>query len=134
MNMDFDRKLAIPAEVKEMYPLSRPLADIVDRRRVAVKEIISGHSDKLLLVIGPCSADNEDSVIDYISRLRTVQEKVADKLFIVPRIYTNKPRTTGEGYKGMLHQPDPNGKPDLFKGIVAIREMHMRALAETGFS
>jgi 3-deoxy-7-phosphoheptulonate synthase len=132
--MDFDRKLAIPAEVKEMYPLSRPLADIVDRRRVAVKEIISGHSDKLLLVIGPCSADNEDSVIDYISRLRTVQEKVADKLFIVPRIYTNKPRTTGEGYKGMLHQPDPNGKPDLFKGIVAIREMHMRALAETGFS
>jgi len=134
VNMDFDRKLAIPAEVKEMYPLSRPLADIVDRRRVAVKEIISGHSDKLLLVIGPCSADNEDSVIDYISRLRTVQEKVADKLFIVPRIYTNKPRTTGEGYKGMLHQPDPNGKPDLFKGIVAIREMHMRALAETGFS
>lgn len=134
MNMDFDRKLAIPMEVKEMYPLSSKLSDIVERRSAAVKQIISGRSDKLLLVIGPCSADNEDSVIDYISRLRGVQEKVDERIFIVPRIYTNKPRTTGDGYMGMLHQPDPTAEPDLLKGIVAIRKLHMRALAETGFS
>ena len=134
MNMNFVRKLAIPMEVKEMYPLTKDLTEIVDKRSVEIKNIISGKSNKLLLIIGPCSADNEDSVIDYISRLRTVQDKVKDKMFIVPRIYTNKPRTTGDGYKGMLHQPNPNEKPDMFKGIVAIRELHMRALKETGFS
>ena len=134
MNMIFERKLPIPQEVKRQYPLSADLADVVDSRAKELKDIFEGKSDKLVLVIGPCSADNEDSVIDYIHRLRGVQEKVADKIFIVPRIYTNKPRTTGDGYKGMLHQPDPNEKPDMLKGIVAIRELHIRALKETGFS
>ncbi len=134
MNMEFTRKLPIPKEVKEMYPISADLINIVDDRAKEIKKIFTGESDKLILIIGPCSADNEDSVIDYITRLREVQEKVKDKIFIIPRIYTNKPRTTGDGYKGMLHQPDPNEKPDMFKGIVAIRELHMRALRETGFS
>ncbi len=134
MNMQFEKKLAIPMEVKEMYPISSKLLDIVEKREIEIKEIFSGNSDKLVLIIGPCSADNEDSVIDYITRLREVQEKVKDKIFIIPRIYTNKPRTTGDGYKGMLHQPDPTEKPDLFHGIVAIRKLHMRALEETGFS
>lgn len=133
-NMEFERKLPIPKDVKEMYPLNDELSKIVWDRDAQIKDIFSGKTDKLILIIGPCSADNEDSVMDYISRLRKVQEKVDDKIFIVPRIYTNKPRTTGDGYKGMLHQPDPNEKPDMFKGIVAIREMHMRALRETGFS
>ena len=134
MNMIFERKLAIPMEVKEMYPLTRDLADIFAARDVEIKNILSGKDDRLLLIIGPCSADNEDSVLDYITRLREVQEKVKEKIFIIPRIYTNKPRTTGDGYKGMLHQPDPTEKPDMFKGIIAIRELHMRALRETGFS
>ena len=134
MNMNFERKLPIPKEVKEIYPLSPDLEKVVSERAKELRDIFTGKSDKLVLVIGPCSADNEDSVIDYISRLREVQEKVKDKIFIVPRIYTNKPRTTGDGYKGMLHQPDPNEKPDMYKGIVAIRELHIRALRETGFS
>lgn len=132
--MIFERKLPIPQEVKELYPLSHQLETLVEKRACALRDIFTGKSDKLVLVIGPCSADNEDSVIDYITRLREVQEKVEDKVFIVPRIYTNKPRTTGDGYKGMLHQPNPNEKPDMYKGIVAIRQLHMRALAETGFS
>ncbi len=134
MNMNFERKLPIPKEVKEMYPLSEEHAKIVAERDKEIADIFTGKTNKLILVIGPCSADNEDSVIDYISRLREVQEKVKDNIFIIPRIYTNKPRTTGDGYKGMLHQPNPNEKPDMFKGIVAIRELHMRALRETGFS
>ncbi|MBQ2724602.1 MAG: 3-deoxy-7-phosphoheptulonate synthase [Clostridia bacterium] len=134
MSMNFERKLPIPQEVKEQYPLSDELAKLVDKRAAEIRDIFTGASDKFILIIGPCSADNEDSVIDYISRLRTVQEKVADKVYIIPRIYTNKPRTTGDGYKGMLHQPNPNEKPDMYKGIVAIRELHMRALKETGFS
>ena len=134
MNMEFERKLAIPMEVKEMYPLTGENGKTVEKRAAEIKKIFEGKDDRLVLVIGPCSADNEDSVIDYISRLRTVQDKVEDKIFIVPRIYTGKPRTTGDGYKGMLHQPDPSAKPDMFKGIVAIRELHMRALRETGFS
>lgn len=134
MNMIFERKLAIPMEVKEMYPLTSGMAEIFEKRDVEIKEILSGRSSKMLLIIGPCSADNEDSVIDYITRLREVQEKVKDKIFIIPRIYTNKPRTTGDGYKGMLHQPDPTEKPDMFKGIVAIRKLHMRAISETGFT
>ena len=134
MNMIFERKLPIPMEVKEQYPLVPELGVIVQKRAEEISDIFTGKSDKLVLVIGPCSADNEDSVIDYISRLRKVQEKVEDKIFIIPRIYTNKPRTTGDGYKGMLHQPDPNEKPDMYKGIVAIRQLHMRALRETGFS
>ncbi len=132
--MNFERKLPIPQEVKELYPLSLELETIVNKRTIELKNIFEGKSDKLVLIIGPCSADNEDSVIDYILRLREIQEKVKDKIFIVPRIYTNKPRTTGDGYKGMLHQPDPNAKPDMYKGIVTIRELHIRALKETGFS
>ena len=134
MNMIFERKLPIPQEVKSQHPLSTELSDIVNRRAKEINAVFTGRDNRLALIIGPCSADNEDSVIDYISRLRTVQDKVEDKLLIIPRIYTNKPRTTGDGYKGMLHQPNPNEKPDMLKGIVAIRELHMRALKETGFS
>ncbi len=133
MNMKFYRKLPIPKEVKEQYPAT---PEMVARREKCIKDlqdILSGKSDRIILVIGPCSADREDAVLDYIYRLRKVQDKVADKIMIVPRIYTNKPRTTGDGYKGMLHQPDPNAEPDLLKGIVAIRRLHMRALAETEF-
>ena len=130
-NMIFYRKLPIPKEIKEQFPIT---PDVLRTRKKRIKEledIFSGKSDKFLLVIGPCSADNEDSVIDYVYRLRGVAEKVRDKIIIVPRLYTNKPRTTGQGYKGMLHQPDPNSSPDLLKGIIAIRKMHMRAIAET---
>lgn len=134
MNMEFERKLAIPMEVKEMYPLTGEMAKVIDERAAIIRSIFEGKSDKLIFIIGPCSADNEDSVLDYISRLGKVQEKVEDKIFIIPRIYTNKPRTTGAGYKGLLHQPDPTAKPDMFKGIIATRELHMRAVKETGFS
>lgn len=134
MNMIFERKLAIPQEVKQMYPASAEIQAAVKERTDELKDIFAGKNDKFILIIGPCSADRDDSVLDYISRLRELQEKVKDKIFIVPRIYTNKPRTTGDGYKGMLHQPDPDGKPDMFKGIVAIRELHMKAIQETGFA
>lgn len=134
MNMEFYRKLTIPKEIKEQYPLSPELALLKKAEDEEIRKIFTGESKKLLLVIGPCSADHEDSVIDYISRLRRVQDKVSDKIVIVPRIYTNKPRTTGDGYKGMLHQPDPNERPDMLKGLIAVRSLHMRALAETGFS
>ena len=133
MNMEFERRLAIPAEVKEQYPLSGKVGKIVEEKRAELRAVFEGRLNKLLLIIGPCSADNEEAVIDYMNRLVPVQEKVKDKILMVPRIYTNKPRTTGEGYKGMLHQPDPNQKPDLYKGIVACRHMHMRAVEETGF-
>lgn len=134
MNMDFKVKLPIPMDVKAQYPLTDDLAKIVEKRNREINDVFEGKSDKFVLVIGPCSADNEDSVMDYIGRLRTVQEKVADKILIIPRIYTNKPRTTGDGYKGMLHQPDPNEEPDMLKGIIAIRNLHMRALKETEFT
>ncbi len=134
MNMDFERKLAIPVEVKEMIPLSARASEIVEKRNSQIREVFEGKNDRLLLIIGPCSADNEDSVIDYISRLRRVQNLVSDKILIIPRIYTNKPRTTGDGYKGLLHQPNPNEKPDLLKGIIATRKLHMRAVEETEFS
>lgn len=134
MNMDFERKLPIPKEVKEMYPISEDLIKIKEQNDKEIRDIFTGKSNKFLLIIGPCSADNEDAVIDYISRLRKVQEKVKDELVICPRIYTNKPRTTGAGYKGMLHQPDPHCAPDMLKGIVAIRHMHLRAIKDTGFS
>ena len=133
MNMEFYRKLPIPKDIKEEYPVSDSLKAVRDASVEELKKVFEGKSNKFVLVIGPCSADREDAVLDYISRLRTVQDKVADKIMIVPRIYTNKPRTTGEGYKGMLHQPDPNADPDLLKGIIAIRRLHLRALAETGF-
>ena len=134
MNMDFKRKLPTPKEIKEMYPISDELLATKQKNDKEIQDIFTGKSDKLALVIGPCSADREDAVLDYISRLRRVQEKVQDKVIIIPRIYTNKPRTTGDGYKGMLHQPDPNENPDMLKGVIAIRKLHMRAMEETGFS
>ena len=134
MDMEFLRKLPTPAEVKEEFPVSQKIADIKDARDKEIREIFEGKKDKLILVIGPCSADNEDAVIDYISRLRKVQEKVEDKIFMIPRIYTNKPRTIGVGYKGMLHQPDPEKDEDMLKGILAIRGLHSRAVEETGFT
>ena len=134
MNLTFEKKLPIPQEIKEMCPLSEKYKKIVQDREKEIADIFTGKSDKLILIIGPCSADQEDSVIDYIARLRKVQEKVQDKIFIIPRIYTNKPRTTGDGYKGMLHQPNPNEKPDILKGIMMIRDLHIRAIKETGFS
>ena len=134
MNLYFERKLALPVEIKEAYPMDAASVKRFEERDQAIKNILSGKDDRILLIIGPCSADNEDSVIDYISRLVKVQEQVQDKVLIVPRIYTNKPRTTGDGYKGMLHQPDPTEKPDMLKGIIAIRELHMRAIKETGFT
>jgi 3-deoxy-7-phosphoheptulonate synthase len=120
-------------EIKEQFPASESVKATREKSLSEMKDIFAGRSDKFILVIGPCSADSEDSVLDYIYRLRTVQDKVSDKIFIIPRIYTNKPRTTGEGYKGMLHQPDPNADPDLLKGIVAIRKLHIKAISETGF-
>ena len=132
MNMIFNRKLPIPKEIKEQFPVS-PIVEKAKNKAVSeLQNILSGKSDKFALIIGPCSADNEDSVLDYIYRLRGVQEKVKDKILIIPRIYTNKPRTTGDGYKGMLHQPNPNEAPDLLKGIIAIRKLHMKAVEETG--
>ena len=134
MNMDFIGKLPIPQEIKAQYPVPHEASAVKARRDAEIKNIFTGKDNRLLLVIGPCSADNEVSVLDYISRLRGVQDKVSDKILIVPRIYTNKPRTTGAGYKGMLHYPDPGDKPNLIKGVIAIRRLHMKALTEYGFS
>ena len=133
-NMTFIRKLPIPMDIKAEFPVSPELAAIKAQNDREIADVFTGASDRFVLVIGPCSADREDAVLDYISRLRTVQETVKDKILIIPRIYTNKPRTTGDGYKGMLHQPDPEIAPDLLKGIIAIRKIHLKALAETGFS
>lgn len=134
MNMEFRRKLPIPKEVKEMYPISEELVKIKEKRDNEIKAVFSGKSDKFILVIGPCSADSEAPVLEYVTRLKKVANQVSDKLVIIPRIYTNKPRTIGDGYKGMLHQPDPSGNPDILKGIIAIRELHTRVLRETGLS
>lgn len=132
MSFEFKKKLPVPKEIKELYPVSADLASqkkVLDQQLI---DVITGKSDKFLAIIGPCSADNEDSVCEYIERLTKVQEKIKDKVIIVPRIYTNKPRTTGEGYKGMLHQPDPEKEPDLLQGIISIRKMHMHALETYG--
>ena len=134
MNMNFKRKLPVPLEVKTQFPLTEKMAQIKAERDKEIQSVINSTSDKFLLIIGPCSADRQDSVMEYLSRLRDVQEKVKDKIVIVPRIYTGKPRTTGKGYMGLIHQPDPSGKPDLFQGILSVRQFHMRALAETGFA
>lgn len=134
MNMEFKRKLTIPADLKEEYPLTPEMSAAFEQRDKELKAIISGEDNRLALMIGPCSADREDSVMDYVNRLRDVQEKVKDQILIIPRVYTNKPRTTGAGYKGMLHQPNPDAAPDMLKGLISIRELHMRVLRETGFS
>lgn len=134
MNMNFKRKLPIPKEIKAQYPLTEEMAKIKERRDKEIKDILSGKDDRLLVIIGPCSADSEDSVLDYLSRLKKLDEKVCEKLMIVPRIYTNKPRTTGNGYKGMLHQPNPNKDSDMLKGIITIRDLHMKAIRDIGYT
>ncbi len=134
MNMIFKRELFNPQEVKEMYPASAEGLEAKKHNDREIRDVLRGAFDKLILVIGPCSADREDAVLDYIGRLRPVQDKVKDKIVIIPRIYTNKPRTTGAGYKGMLHQPNPIANPDILKGLLSIRRMHVRAINEFGFS
>lgn len=134
MQMNFHRKLPIPQEVKQEYPLTARMEQVKAARDESIRAVFDGSSDKFILVIGPCSADHSEPVLEYISRLRRIEEQVADKIIIIPRIYTNKPRTTGQGYKGMLHQPDPDAKPDMYKGIVAIRELHLAALRDYDFS
>ncbi len=134
MSMDFKRKLPIPKEIKEQYPVTEKLAAVKAQRDADIKAVFTGESDRFLLIIGPCSADNEEAVLDYMGRLKRVADEVQDKILIIPRVYTNKPRTTGEGYKGMLHQPNPEEQPDMLKGIIAIRDLHMKALADYGFT
>ena len=134
MSFKFVRQLTSTDQVKEQNPMSEEMKKIKEQRDRLIQDVITGDSDKFLVIVGPCSADNEDSVCEYTNRLAKVQEKVADRLVLVPRIYTNKPRTTGEGYKGMLHQPDPEAQPDVMAGILAIRHMHMRSMEETGLT
>ena len=134
MQMYFHRKLPSSQDVKNELPLTGRMEQVKAQRDDHIKRVFDGSSDKFLLIIGPCSADHHEPVLEYISRLRRVQEQVADKIIVIPRIYTNKPRTTGQGYKGMLHQPDPEAKPDMYKGIVAIRELHLAALRDYDFS
>ena len=134
MNMQYNRKLPIPKENKEQFPVTEAMALVKAERDKAIKAVFTGESDKFLLIIGPCSADHREPVLDYIGRLCRVQEQVADKILIIPRIYTNKPRTTGDGYKGMFHQPDPHQHSDMLRGVLAIRELHLKALVETGFT
>lgn len=133
-NMTFIRKLPVPKEIKQQMPLTQKGTEIKKKRDEEIASVFTGESDKFLLIIGPCSADREEPVLDYVSRLARVQEEVKDKIIIIPRIYTNKPRTTGEGYKGMLHQPDPSKKPDMLEGIMAIRSLHVKAIDEIGIT
>lgn len=134
MDMKFFRKLPVPKELKEQFPADERIVKIKQERDHEIRRIFEGKSDKLLLIIGPCSADREDAVLDYLTRLSKVQEKVKDKIMIIPRVYTNKPRTTGGGYKGLVHQPDPEKKPDMLQGIIAVRELHQRAILESGLT
>ena len=134
MNMEFKRRLPAPQDIINMYPVSDEMAAKKAANDAEIQKVFTGESDKFILVIGPCSADREDAVLDYIGRLRDVQEKVKDKIVIIPRIYTNKPRTTGAGYKGMLHQSDPHSSPDMLRGLIAIRKLHINVLEQTGFS
>lgn len=134
MSFEFVKLLPTPEEIREEYPLSPNALKVKAKRDEEIRKVFTGDSSKFLVIIGPCSADNEEAVCDYINRLAKVQEKVSDKLILIPRIYTNKPRTTGEGYKGMVHQPDPEKKPDLLAGLIAIRKLHIRAIEETGLT
>jgi len=134
MQMNFHKKLPTAGDIKNDYPLTERMIQVKKERDESIRAVFEGTSDKFILIIGPCSADHSEPVLEYISRLRRLEEQVSDKIIIVPRIYTNKPRTTGQGYKGMLHQPDPDAKPDMYKGIVAIRELHMAALRDYDFS
>ena len=134
MGLEFINKLPTPAEIREQFPIPAELAALKEKRDAEIRKVITGESDKFLVIIGPCSADNETAVLDYTSRLVKVQDKVKDKIIIIPRVYTNKPRTTGEGYKGLLHQPDPEKKPNMYEGLIAIRKMHMHVVQETGLT
>ena len=134
MSFTFINELPSPAEIKKEYPLSPELTSLKAKRDHMIRNVISGKDDRFLVIIGPCSADNEDSVCDYVSRLTSIQEKVKDKVIIIPRIYTNKPRTTGEGYKGIASQPDPEKAPNMVEGLIAVRKMHIRAIAESGLT
>ena len=134
MSFNFEKRLPTRAEIREQYPLSAHAASVKAARDAEIAKIFTGESDKFLVIVGPCSADNEDAVCDYVSRLAKVADKVSDKLIIVPRVYTNKPRTTGEGYKGIVHQPDPEKKPDLLHGLIAMRKMHMRVIEESNLT
>lgn len=131
MGVTYVKEVMSPEELQKKYPLAPELKKKKENRDAEIRKIFTGESDKFLVIIGPCSADNEDSVCDYINRLAKVQDKVADKLLLIPRIYTNKPRTTGQGYKGIVHQPDPEKEPDLQEGLIAMRKMHLRAIQET---
>ena len=134
MSMNFHRKLPIPQEVKKEFPLTDAMTAVKEERDQQIRDVFEGKSDKFLLIIGPCSADQKEPVLEYMSRLRRLDEQVSDKLILIPRIYTNKPRTTGLGYMGMLHQPDPKGKPDMYKGILSIRDLHLSALRDFGYT
>ena len=133
-NMHFKRKLPVPKEIKEQYPLTPELAAVKAARDEIIADVFTGRSEKLVLIIGPCSADREDAVLDYCTRLARLQEDVSDRLVLIPRVYTNKPRTTGAGYKGLLHQPNPEAKEDMLEGVIAIRRLHTNVLKETGLS
>ena len=134
MGFTFLKKLPTPAEIRNQYPIDAAIQELKAKRDQEIRDVFTGKSDKFLAIIGPCSADNEDAVCDYLLRLRKVQDKIADKVLIIPRVYTNKPRTTGEGYKGMVHQPDPEKAPDMLAGLIAIRKMHIHAIQESGFT
>mgnify|MGYP002571548275 CR=1 FL=1 len=134
MSFEYIRKLPTPDEIREEFPFPAHLTELKKKRDEEIRKVLTGESNKFLVIIGPCSADNEDSVCEYVNRLASVNEKVCDRLMIIPRIYTNKPRTTGEGYKGMLHQPEPDQAPDLLAGIIAIRKLHTRAIKESGLT
>ena len=132
MSFQYEKLLPTPQEILAQYPLKAELAAVKAQRDHEIADVITGKSDKFLVIIGPCSADNEESVCEYIRKLSKVNEQVKDKLILIPRIYTNKPRTTGEGYMGLVHQPDPQKKADFQEGLHAVRKMHLRAIAETG--
>lgn len=134
MSIELVKKLPTPSQIKEEYPVTKQIAALKKERDAMIRDVLTGASDKFLVIIGPCSADNEDPVCEYINRLAKVQERVADRLILIPRIYTNKPRTTGEGYKGIVHQPDPEKKPDLLQGLITVRKLHMRAIIESGLT
>ncbi len=134
MSFEFVKKLPTPEEIREQYPVPEKLAALKAERDAEIRKVFTGESNKFLVIIGPCSADNEDSVCDYVNRLAKVNEKVNDKLIIIPRIYTNKPRTTGDGYKGIVHQPDPEKGEDFLGGLIAMRKMHIRAIEESGLT
>ncbi len=134
MSFEFVQKLPTPDEIREQFPVPEKLSELKKERDAEIRDVITGKSNKFLVIIGPCSADNEDAVCEYVSRLARVNEKVKDKLILIPRIYTNKPRTTGEGYKGIIHQPDPEKKPDFVAGLIAMRKMQIRAIEESGLT